>query len=429
MAGTFGNFMSLGENTRFNRIAPLPIQEKPIQKDLLYRNQVPAVARPLPLPIAPVVPFDPFANLVVNKPQQQPQGKQVRLPSGEMAVFPADMPDDAITNNITQFQTQQQRVQEFDNQHPLAKGLMQLVGPQFGFQPPTKDEFQIPVVPGNTFGMTPETLNSTLGVIQNTQNMNAAERIRQRVQLEKEMEQEKDRAQQLKLEQQRMKNEQMMEKMRLQLQKQQEEAKGKQGTIYMGKDGQPIWAGMNDMGQPTARAITVEGASTQPTYKHAGFQDINLNGKLTTVQVLTDESGKTKLQTIGDAPGSRQDVELITTQDANGNPVQMFVTPEAGKSYLSAPKEGRGAATEFQNWQMQEAKRKQAQADAYRQVAAESQTDPELGEISGDSFVPTIKGLKRLEELAKQRLNGGVAGNTSPANATIDRQTGIRIID
>lgn len=225
--------MAFGNIAPFMALGPEQLGRTLLQKNVPPANydpfanvvtvpQKPRNAMPMPYPSTtearPL--YDPFANTIITNSAvnqtPQPSGKQVRLPSGKIVTFPPNVPDDQILRDAMQLDQVDQDVNAFENQHPLAKGLQQLVGPQFGFQPPQPAEYKIPVVPGNTFGMTPQTLNNTLGIIQNTQNSNAAERIRQRVQIEQEMEREKDRAQQLKLEQQRLKNQQMMEKMRMQ---------------------------------------------------------------------------------------------------------------------------------------------------------------------------------------------------------------------
>jgi hypothetical protein len=441
MAGNFGNFMSLGPDTRFN-VLPNPIPQKNTQKDLLYRGHSPAPAELMQMPIdgtgqaAPL--FNPFANVVINKQPQQPTGKQVRLPSGEMAVFPADMPDDAIANNITQFQAQQQRVQEFGNQHPLAQGLMQFVGPQFGFQPPSKDEFQIPIVPGNTFGMTPETLQSTRNVIANTQQLNASERIRQRVQMEREMEQEKDRAQALKLEQQRLKNQQMMEKMRLQQETDREKAKSTQGNIYMGKDGQPIWAGMDAQGKPVAKSVAIEGADTRTKYNPVGSPQSIIDATTNQpklVQLLVDDYGNQKTITLGNAPGEEQEVQLINTLGPDGKPIQAFVPVRAGQAYPSQPDDPRKTGGLSESDAI-----KYAEKAASRELDAMAKDDPSLVYVGEDEIQrPSQKGLALylpLIEKYKAYYLGqapapapGGGGTVGPTILGIDPESGIGIID
>lgn len=360
--------------------------------------------------------------------------------TGETVQFPDTVGEDEMLQSISQFRQQNQQAQNFQNQHPLAQGLQQLVGPQFGFQPPTQNEFKIPVVPGNTFGMKPETLNNTLGIIQNTQNSNAAERIRQRVQMEQEMEREKDRSQQLKLEQQRMKNEMMMEKMREQREAAKLKAEGEKGSIYNTTDG-PIWAGMGPSG-PTARAIPVEGrAGATGKFKPlpGGAETALINGKLTTAYTLyNEETGETKFIELGATPADNVELQLIETVDEAGRPSRRFVRKEEGASYPMPPKPesraGQLAPRDMINL---------AKQSAQTRFMAQVQTDPDLVYQGDDGkLYATTKGADLMRRLESEEYNilstqqgggGGGAGNQPTVGGsmptTIDRDTGIVITD
>jgi hypothetical protein len=357
-------------------------------------------------------------NMFTPQPQQ-PTGKQVRLPSGEMAVFPADMPDDAIANNITQFQAQQQRVQEFGNQHPLAQGLMQFVGPQFGFQPPSKDEFQIPIVPGNTFGMTPETLQSTRNVIANTQQLNASERIRQRVQMEREMEQEKDRAQALKLEQQRLKNQQMMEKMRLQREEEQLRMQGQ-----------------SRLEQEKIKAESTAQRDQTRFEQQKQLKEMELGRPMVVGNksvIFDPQSNQFFNATNGELDPALTSISTeqgVFVYDKN-NPTQP-ATKIGGIE--GSPVRGGANTGEMSQYQAIML----AEKAARRELDAMAKEDSSLTYLGEDNQMhPTQKGLPhylRFMEKYKAQYLGqtpapGGGGTVGPTSVNIDRQTGIRIID
>ena len=441
--------MAFGNIAPFMALGPEQLGRTLLQKNVPPANydpfanivtvpQKPSNAMPMPYPSTtearPL--FDPFANTTITNSAvnqtPQPSGKQVRLPSGKIVTFPPNVPDDQILRDAMQLDQVDQDVNAFENQHPLAKGLQQLVGPQFGFQPPQPAEYKIPVVPGNTFGMTPQTLNNTLGIIQNTQNSNAAERIRQRVQIEQEMEREKDRAQQLKLEQQRLKNQQMMEKMRMQQEAAMEKEKQGRGTVFSGTGGTPVWAGVDpNTGQPFARAIPVEGADARTKFQPVGTpQTIKdaATGQPALVQLLVDDFGNQKLITIGSTQAEQQEVKLINTVDSNGNPVQAFVPVQAGAAYPTSPQDSTRPLTEYQQIQIEQRKQEQARSNAEQDVLRKGLEEINANQQSelvipyGEGYILSSKGKALAEQ--NMRMYGG--GNSSNRQSTLTpREDGV----
>ena len=262
--------------------------------------------------------------------------QNVKLPTGENAVFPDGMPEDQILSTLDQHFAQQQQVQQFQQEPPLAQAIMKAVGPQFGFQVPEPDAFRLPVLKGNTFGMTPETLNNTLGIVQNTQNMNASERIRQRVQMEQQMEQEKDRAQQLKLEQQRFKNQQMIEKMREQQEADAERRKNTTGSVSNVSGVGPVVTRMGELGQWEASALPIQNApKPEAEWLKLGNETImGEDGTPQVVSILADKANPSKIVRVpfGQAAPKDKKFVRVDTVDEQGNPVTRFV-PEGEGAY------------------------------------------------------------------------------------------------
>lgn len=414
----FGNiapFMALGPE-QLGRTLPQknvpPANYDPFA-NVVTVPQKPSNAMPMPYPSTtearPL--FDPFANTTITNSAvnqtPQPSGKQVRLPSGKIVTFPPNVPDDQILRDAMQLDQVDQDVSAFENQHPLAKGLQQLLGPQFGFQPPQPAEYKIPVVPGNTFGMTPQTLNNTLGIIQNTQNSNAAERIRQRVQIEQEMEREKDRAQQLKLEQQRLKNQQMMEKMRMQ-QEAQIETMRQQGRREL------AGIGFNQEMQQMEKQYGLMGQ------RDSQLSDLELQNRMILQQ--QDLAQRKELMELEYRQG-----QGLQTQAEKARMRELKATIKARQA------EGTGSGLTPRQAQQS------AQEWAQMEIQALAGSDPTLFQIDPEteqrSNLLTPKGYQIYQQLYQKHLygGGGGAGNQPTVGGsmptTIDRDTGIVITD
>lgn len=127
---------------------------------------------------------------------------QIQTPWGEPVVFPDGVPDDEMLSALDSLAMDRQNRAQFQSLPPIAQAMTQVFSDFTGQQEP----YQIPTIPGNTFGMTTQDMAQVRGTIQQTQQLNAGEMIRQRVEREKQMEAEKDRAQQFKVENTRFQN-------------------------------------------------------------------------------------------------------------------------------------------------------------------------------------------------------------------------------
>jgi hypothetical protein len=158
----------------------------------------------------------------------------------------------------------QMHQQEQAQLNPINQG-MQNVFSGINRQIQNYNELPAPTaVPGNTYGMSTQTLNQTAGIIQQDNMNSATARMQQRVQMEQALEQEKDRAQQIKVQEMQFKNQQALENFRVK----QEEARLKQqgmtrkpitlpggglAEYVPGADGQP--GTVNTILQPTVKPI------------------------------------------------------------------------------------------------------------------------------------------------------------------------------
>jgi len=181
-------------------------------------------------------------------------------PTRQPFEFPDGTPPEQIDQHLTQYHNAQQQTQMQQQRSPLARGVAQMFG-AFA-QAAQPEPFQIPVVPGKTFGMTPETLNNTLGTIQQTQQMNASEKIRQRAEQQRELEQEKQFQQTVKLEDIREKN--LIARTERDYRRQLDvlDSEQRAGEAIQGPDG-IYWVWKDKMGVPQQKRITEFGQLPQ----------------------------------------------------------------------------------------------------------------------------------------------------------------------
>lgn len=125
--------------------------------------------------------------------------------------------DDGVDPAELQQYAAQHQAERQQTMNPMNQGFGRMLGGIVDQVQDYQEQPQPTAIPSgvNTYGMSPQELGATAGIIQQDQQFSATQKMRQRIERERALEAEKERSQQLAVQDMQFKNQQKLEKMRM----------------------------------------------------------------------------------------------------------------------------------------------------------------------------------------------------------------------